>query len=135
MTEIDDDAARIAGVPVEKLRGSIASAMTKMASQGSVPAATAVLKLLTDIEAAHASGNHRRKLNQLVGDPPKLARYLGELGVSGRDVKLKLGREMSAAEKAEYDAGANERRIEARALELESARRGQKSTVPEWATR
>ena len=122
MTKIDDDAARIAGVPVEKLRSSIASAMTKMASQGSVPAATAVLKLLADIEAAHASGNHRRKLNQLVSDPPKLARYLGELGVGARDVKLKLGREMTSAEKAEYDAGANERR-------------GQKSTVPGWATR
>jgi len=135
MAEIDDDTARIVGVPVEKLRGSIASAMTKMASQGSVPAAAAVLKLLADIEAAHAAGNHQRKLSQLVSDPPKLARYLGELGVSGRDVKLKLGREMTGAEKAEYDAGANERRIEARALELGSARRGQKSTVPEWATR
>ena len=136
MTEgIAEDIARIGSVSIDQLRASLVGALSKLALGGNVPAAGAVVKILADIEAAHAAGEHRRKVARLADRPLELCYYFGELGLLARDIKIHLGRGMSEAEKVEYEKGATSRRIEARGMELAAARGGRKPTVPEWAER
>lgn len=129
------DVAMIGNKPVEALRGAVATALTKMSAQGSVPAATAVLKLLDQVEAAHVAGEHQRKMRALRNKPLELAFYLGRLGIQGERLTLAFGRKLKPPEEAQHKAGINERIVEIHAVELGAALRGQKPTTLEWMQR
>lgn len=117
------------------IQGSLKE-LTAAVKSGDSSGVKRVLRRLAEYQMETAQADaHRRRLAEIGHDSSRLARYLGELGVHSKDVGLRLGRKLTAEEQDEYDRGACDRRIEARALELESARRGQKSAVLEWMQR
>uniref|UniRef100_A0A6M3LT18 Uncharacterized protein n=1 Tax=viral metagenome TaxID=1070528 RepID=A0A6M3LT18_9ZZZZ len=94
-----------------------------------------LLDLLSrQLDTAQADA-HRARLAACEGDSVVLARYLGECGTGKKDAARLLGHAPTAAESDAMEDGAAARRFEARAIELESARRGQKSSVLEWMNR
>jgi hypothetical protein len=116
-----------AGAPIGdtttgKLRDAVALAMAKMSSQGSVPAATALLKVLEGAEEAHAAQAHQERLEALEGDTEGLARYLGELGVERLELESRLRRPATPEEMHAWRAGHRDRALEVRALELRALR-------------
>jgi hypothetical protein len=114
--------AKIDDVTTEKLRGTIAEAMVRMASQGSVPAATAVLKLLNDIEQKSLASEHSEAMKNM--KPIELCRYLGELGATKKDVERRLGHDLSPEEGSVFIDGRRDRQLEVRAIELGQVKRG-----------
>jgi hypothetical protein len=121
--------AMIDDVTTAALRSKVAEAMVRMASQGSVPAATAVLKLLDDVEQKALADEHAAALAG--GDTVALCRYLGGLGATKKDVEQRIGRAMTRAEEAAYLDGKRDRQLEVRAIELGQVRRGT-AKVQRW---
>jgi len=101
-----------------------------MASQGSVPAANAALKLVDQRRQAHAGTLHREKIEDLRTKPLDLCRYLGELGQDDIVATKILGRALTEKEEAARVAGAQARKIEIRAIELGRARNG--GSISPW---
>ncbi len=124
--------AKIDDVTTEELRAKIAEAMVRMASQGSVPAATAVLKLLNDVEQKALADEHSEAIAAM--DPVALSRYLGALGATKKDVERRLGRALSPNEEAAFAKGRSDRQLEVRAIELGQVRRGS-ARVQRWMQR
>ena len=118
---------------IDDAREKVAAGLIKMAGDGSVPAASAALKLLNEIEQTEASQRHRERLDELRDDPPSLCAYLGELGQDDDAVAAIIGRAMSADESAAWARGKLDRAVEVRALELAAARKGGK--VDGWMRR
>jgi hypothetical protein len=128
------DKAEIEGVPIDQIRTKIATFLVKAAAQGSTPSATAVLSLLSDMEAAAAAAEHRTRMAEIEvsGDTLALATYLGQLGATRLSLAGRLGREPTDPEISAWQRGARDRMLEARALELARARTGQ-APPPPWA--
>ncbi len=76
---------------------------------------------------------HQARVAEIGDDPVALADYLGELGMSKRELAYHLGRDPSEDELVSYEHGRALRKLEARALELATARAGGK--VPDWMDR
>lgn len=123
MTELGD-------VDTQDLREAVAAALTRMAGQGSVPAASALLKLLQEVERAELGEGHRARMKELAEEPAELARYLGELGESLEEVETRFGRAPSKEERAAWERGAADRTLEVKAVELGEARRG--GALADW---
>jgi hypothetical protein len=108
--------------------------LTKAAKSGDPAAARKVLRdLLEQVPETAAESCHRARLAEIGDDTVALCHYLGELDASPGEVAARIGHRMTGAEKAAYDAGALERRLEVRAIELHRARRGGK--VEPWMGR
>lgn len=115
---------------IEEAEQKIAEGLVKLANNGSVPAATAALKLLKEQREANTSEVHREKMNELKDRHEDLCEYLGELGQTTGSVSSVLGRPMNKSEQTRHEAGQITRSIEIRALELDSARRGSGKVEP-----
>ena len=109
---------------IEEAENKVAEGLVKLANQGSVPAASAVLKLLKEQKEATASEVHRKKMDSLKEDAVALCQYLGELGQSPASVANVIGRPMSSEESDSHKKGELERVIEIRAVELNAVRAG-----------
>lgn len=114
--------AKIDDVTTDELRGKIAEAMVRMASQGSVPAASAVLKLLNDIEQKSLASEHSDAMKSMKSI--ELCRYLGGLGATKKDVERRLGHGIRPEEEAAFVDGKRDRQLEVRAIELGQVKRG-----------
>lgn len=125
---------KLAGIPTREVRESLAKALTKLASQGSVPAATNLASLLRDWDVAEQANVHRQRLAQLSGNTVGLCAYLGELAIHPSEVESMLGRKPDAVEAMAYEQGQRKRILEARALELHIVRTEGKLELPEWHT-
>ena len=115
---------------MDDVEKEIATSLAKMAKDGSVPAASAVLKLLDQKREAAASEAHRAKMASLEDTPIELCRYLGELGQSADDTEKHLGRGLTMDERAALAHGNRSRLIEVRAIELAAAR--QSGKIADW---
>ena len=108
--------------------------LTKAAKSGDPAAARKVLRdLLDQVPETAAESCHRARLTEIGDDPVALCHYLGELSALRKEVVIRLGRDMKPKEAAAYEAGALDRRLEVRAIELHRARRGGK--VEPWMER
>ena len=121
--------AKIDDTTTEELRGAVVQAMARMASQGSVPAATAVLKVLDQIEDQEASLRHNEALR---GPPQEVAHYLGMLDATKSTIERILGHPLTPEEEKQRKAGSTDRQLEVRAIELSRVRAGA-IAPPKWA--
>lgn len=103
-------------------RKKVSDGLVKMANDGSVPAANAVLKLLADQEEAGAAERHAARMSELDGDA--LCEYLGELGQGSGSAGALLGRDLDASEREAWKRGQLRRFIEVRAIEMARLRAG-----------
>lgn len=120
--------AKIGDSTTDDVREVVVEAMVRMASQGSVPAAGAVLKVLEQIEDKDATEKHREKVDSLKG--ADLARYFGEIGAEQALVAKHIGRELDRSEKRAWKDGRDKRRVEVRAVQLARVRAG--GSVENW---
>ena len=125
--------AKILDVETSVLKEKLVVAMAKMASQGSVPAAQAAVKMIDEIELSEAANEHFEKIEELKKHPGKLCYYLGRIGESKSDIDRHLGRKPSEEEVELFKTGAKDRRLEIRAIELDQVKRGGK--VEDWMKR
>ncbi len=112
---------------------AIAEALTRMASQGSVPAANTALKLVDQRRQADAAAQHAAKLAELADNEQALARYFGTLGLSKAHLSEYLDAPCSSASEDALRTGARARHMEIRAIELARVRSGGK--IETWMTR
>lgn len=104
--------------------------MTALQGEGSVPAARQVLEVLDRIRSRQAAEEHRRRMEEVSGQPLELARYLGYLGEDSKGVQGHLGHVMTEDERAAYEEGRRRRQLQLRAVELDRAVRGQGKPAP-----
>jgi len=124
------DATSLAGATLDEIESAITESLTRMAAQGSVPAANAALKLVESRRQASASDAHRARLEELSGDSLALAHYIGELGERFDTLEAMIGHELTTEELDALEDGARERRAEVRAIELSRARKG--GSIDKW---
>lgn len=124
---------KIGNVKTSDLREKLVIAMVKMASNGSVPAAQAVAKMIDDFETNAMASEHRKKMASLSSKPEELCRYLGMIGEVKSELARHLGRDPHKNELDAFVRGTKDRRLEMRAIELESAKKGGK--VEDWMKR
>jgi hypothetical protein len=125
--------SKIQGSTVEEIRESLAIAMTKMASQGSVPAAQAASKMIDELELREISENHKAQLDELKTHPNDLCQYLGYIGESETEISRHLGREPDEGELNFFLDGIKDRQLEIKAIEIAFAKRTGK--IHEWMRR
>jgi hypothetical protein len=121
-TPATSSGAPIGDTDTGALRDAVTLALARMSSQGSVPAAGALLKILQGAEEAHAATAHRERLEALEGDTLGQARYFGELGVELQELEDRLRRKPTHEELQAWKAGHRDRALEVRAIELHGLR-------------
>lgn len=116
---------------VEKAEKNIIESLLKIAQHGSVPAASAALKVLSDISIAHIHEQHLAHIESMREDALALSEYLGEIGTSFSALDIYLGHVPTDDERQKYRYGALKRKNEIQAIELELAKRG-KGKIEKW---
>jgi len=112
----------------------VSDGLVKMANQGSVPAANAVLKLLREKREASASEQHHERMEGMIDKPCELCRYLGEMGQPIAAATERIGRALSDEEIAAHKNGQSDRALEIRAIEISQVRNGN-GKIETWMRR
>ena len=108
----------------DQIEDEIAAALAKMASQGSVPAANAALKLIAEGRAADSAKTASRRISAAKEDN-EVSSLFGELGLGRAELSARLGvRALSDEQKIAHEKGSITRALEVRALQLELAKNG-----------
>ncbi|MBC8424471.1 hypothetical protein H8E07_10140 [bacterium] len=105
-------------------RKKVSDGLVKMANDGSVPAANAVLRLLDEQEKAGAAERHTERMESLADSPAELCEYLGELGQPADALANILCRPASDDDRDAWKRGQLRRFIEVRAIEMARLRAG-----------
>ena len=119
---------------LEELESKALAALVRQAADGNATAAASALAAIERVRKTRHAELHAETMSSLAGDGPRLAGYLCSLGQSQAQVAARLGRSMTKAEVAAWQAALDDRLLEVRAVELGRMRRGD-GDVPVWATR
>lgn len=116
---------------IEEAQKKVADGLVTLANQGSVPAATAVLKLLAEERAKATAERLSGRLGELKGDSAGISGFLGEAGMHPQEVETILGHEMTENDRKAYTAGKLARKAEVRHIELQRVRDGN-GKIDDW---
>jgi predicted kinase len=109
---------------IDHAERQVSDGLVRLANQGSVPAANAVLKLLAEEREREAAELHVGRLDELHDEPIALARYLGEAGMSKHEAQVITGEQLTDEQLEALIAGRHARKAEIRHVELQRVRSG-----------